>query len=241
MYFVYRHIRLDKNEPFYIGIGTRRFRNSFEQDYQRAFKKSQRTSRWINIINKTQYRVDILIESDNLELIFLKEKEFIELYGRSDLTKGTLVNLTDGGDGGFNMGTEQKTAISNKMIGNKNAVGYIVTNEQKKIVSERFTGNTTWKGRKHKNASKLLISEAKKNVPLSKSHRENTYNTKPHSKQVLCINNNIKYNSICECVRQLFNCHELAIHKTFRNYKHQISFICNNKKESYKGYNFKFV
>ena len=32
MAYIYRHIRLDKNEPFYIGIGS-------DKDYKRAYNK----------------------------------------------------------------------------------------------------------------------------------------------------------------------------------------------------------
>jgi len=41
MYYLYRHIRLDKDEPFYIGIGTKanvKFK-SFNSEYRRAFSK----------------------------------------------------------------------------------------------------------------------------------------------------------------------------------------------------------
>ena len=57
-YFLYRHIRLDKNEPFYIGIGTKRNYSSFKSIYARAFEKeSGRNKHWKNIINKTNYKL----------------------------------------------------------------------------------------------------------------------------------------------------------------------------------------
>lgn len=39
MAYVYRHIRLDKNEPFYIGIGS-------DINYQRAYNYQRRTKYW---------------------------------------------------------------------------------------------------------------------------------------------------------------------------------------------------
>ena len=46
-YYLYRHIRLDKNEPFYIGIGTKEERyKSFEMIYKRAFSKKKRNIIW---------------------------------------------------------------------------------------------------------------------------------------------------------------------------------------------------
>ena len=43
MAFVYRHIRLDKNEPFYIGIGKKIYR---------AYSMKGRNKYWLRIINK---------------------------------------------------------------------------------------------------------------------------------------------------------------------------------------------
>ena len=44
-YYLYRHIRLDKNEPFYIGIGTKVNKKSFlkvTSEYVRAYSKTRR-------------------------------------------------------------------------------------------------------------------------------------------------------------------------------------------------------
>ena len=70
---VYRHIRLDKNEVFYIGIG---------KNLSRAFDKRQRNRYCKFITNKTKYRVDILFDDLSKEEASDKEKEFIKLYGR---------------------------------------------------------------------------------------------------------------------------------------------------------------
>ena len=49
MAYLYRHIRLDKNEPFYIGIG-----GDDKGYYERAYHKiSHRNKHWKNIeLNK---------------------------------------------------------------------------------------------------------------------------------------------------------------------------------------------
>ncbi len=102
-YYLYRHTRLDKNEPFYVGIGTveelHKESHFYRSYYKRAFNKNNRSNLWKNIINKTDYEVEILLESDDYEFIKQKEIEFIALYGRRDLKEGCLVNLTDGGEG----------------------------------------------------------------------------------------------------------------------------------------------
>lgn len=95
-YYLYRHVRLDKNEVFYIGIGTKYAKS--DKYYKRSQKRYGRNKFWKNIANKTKYIIDILIESNDYKFIQEKEKEFIKLYGRRDKNQGTLVNLTDGGD-----------------------------------------------------------------------------------------------------------------------------------------------
>ena len=117
MAIVYKHIRLDNNEPFYIGIGKKR---------DRAFTKHKRSIFWEKIVSKTDYRVEILFDDLTWEEACEKEKEFIQLYGRKDLGLGSLVNLTDGGEGSNNI---------------------IVSNYRKEIASLTHTGekNNKWK------------------------------------------------------------------------------------------------
>lgn len=99
-YYLYRHIRLDNNVPFYVGIGEKvdEFK-SYRREYSRAFDKIKRNDYWKRIVNITDYKVEILLESDDVKFIKEKEIEFVALYGRSNLDKGPLCNLTDGGDG----------------------------------------------------------------------------------------------------------------------------------------------
>lgn len=102
--YLYRHIRLDNNEVFYVGVGMKNYScNGFKSVYFRAFQKNKaRNKFWRNIVAKTDYKVEILLESDDYRYILEKEKEFVKLYGRRDLGLGTLVNLTDGGDNDLN-------------------------------------------------------------------------------------------------------------------------------------------
>lgn len=94
MAYVYRHIRLDKNEPFYVGIAKDEYKNC-----ERAYSKYYRNKHWHNIINKSHYEVEIILDDLTWEEACKKEIEFIKLYGRADLKTGSLVNMTDGGDG----------------------------------------------------------------------------------------------------------------------------------------------
>ena len=55
MAYVYRHIRLDKNEPFYIGIGS-------DMTNKRANEKARRSKFWKKIVAKTDYEIEILFD-----------------------------------------------------------------------------------------------------------------------------------------------------------------------------------
>lgn len=123
-YYLYRHIRLDTNQPFYIGIGTKqenKYKNSFEKTYHRAVSKKNRNDFWKNVVNKTGYKVQILMESDNYKFLENKEKEFIKLYGRVDIKTGLLVNFTEGGSGVLSISDETKDKIRNKLLGHKDS------------------------------------------------------------------------------------------------------------------------
>lgn len=113
-YYLYRYSRKDDNKPFYIGIGTKRKnRNScsITTEYERAYSITSRNNHFLNIINSQDILLDIICESDDLNFIKEKEIEFIKLYGRVDKKTGILVNLTDGGDGNFNMTDEHREKL----------------------------------------------------------------------------------------------------------------------------------
>lgn len=113
--YVYRHIRLDKNVPFYIGIG--KVYDYRPEDYYRAIVKSpsQRNTSWLSITSRSEYEVEIMLENLTWEEAIIKEQEFISLYGRYK-NGGTLCNRTDGGEGckGTKLTQEHKDSISEK-------------------------------------------------------------------------------------------------------------------------------
>ena len=113
-HYLYRHIRLDTNEVFYVGIGTKH-----KKWYTRSYNKTNRNIFWKRVVEKTDYEVEIVLESDDYDFIQQKEIEFIALYGRRNLGTGTLVNLTDGGEGALNAicSEEKREKIRQKNIG----------------------------------------------------------------------------------------------------------------------------
>lgn len=109
-YYLYRHIRLDINQPFYIGIGTQ---YQGYRHYSRA-KNWHKNKYWENIVNKTEYKIEILLESDNYQFILEKEIEFVKLYGRKNNKTGILANETDGGKS--SLGVKQSSETIEKRI-----------------------------------------------------------------------------------------------------------------------------
>jgi hypothetical protein len=173
MYYLYRHIRLDKNEPFYIGIGTiYPNRKTFNSIYLRAFLRCRRSLFWKNITLKTLYKVEIILESENYEFIKQKEIEFIKLYGRKDNGTGCLVNHTDGGEGNtgyiFSEETKEKLRKARKQnlrCGNNKPINQI--NNFGNIIK-------SWKNIKEAadflNVDKSMLSKIVKNKKFYKNY-----------------------------------------------------------------------
>lgn len=111
MRYIYRHIRLDKNEPFYVGIGS-----DTKGYYSRAYRHDNRNPHWHYIVKLTPWEVDIILIDLEWEEAEDKEKEFIKLYGRRDLGLGTLVNLTDGGPGMSNHLASEELKTKRRLI-----------------------------------------------------------------------------------------------------------------------------
>lgn len=180
-HYLYRHIRLDDNSVFYVGIGTKP-KNTFstiESIYPRAYEK-RRNKFWNRIVAKTDYRIDIMLESDDHDFIKQKEIYFIALYGRRDLKKGTLCNLTDGGEG---------------------MIGLVFTDEHKRRLSESN------KGRKTSDETKLRQSLSHKGILWSDEKKEafKPYikwgQDHPSARTLLSLNTGIFYYTVVEASR----------------------------------------
>jgi hypothetical protein len=176
MAYVYRHIRLDKNEPFYIGIGS-----DSDGKYTRSKSKKNRNNHWYNIVNCTDYKIEIMLDDLTWEEANEKEIELVAFYGRRDLNKGTLVNLTNGGDGvvGYKQSEETKKKRSESMKGKKTNEetikkmsesrknlyenGYVSPNKGKKQSEEtKKKRSESLKGKKRPEDVKIRISIANK-------------------------------------------------------------------------------
>jgi hypothetical protein len=105
-YFVYVHYRLDDDEPFYVGKGTR----------NRDRLKAQRGDWWKRIVAKHGYRIERIFYTNYETEAFNRERSLIATLRA--LGK-PLCNLTDGGDGasGFHRTPECIELIAAKQRG----------------------------------------------------------------------------------------------------------------------------
>lgn len=51
-FYLYRHIRLDTNQVFYVGIGKKSKIGSHAKEYARAYEKYNRSAFWRRIADK---------------------------------------------------------------------------------------------------------------------------------------------------------------------------------------------
>ena len=186
-HYLYTHTRPDKNEIFYIGIGTKGKQDLKYGYYIRAFSKYRKNPYWKNIYKlNPNYKVDIILESDDYQLIKEQEIRLIALYGRKNNNTGILANMTDGGDGQINRVWSEESRLKaseakkgkkmpkefveymrKKMIGNKSHLNRTFSQEHRNNLSIAGKGKTAWnKGilmpKEHREAIKKGIANNKK-------------------------------------------------------------------------------
>jgi len=161
---VYRHRRLDTNKIFYIGIGNE----------QRPYCK-RRNKYWNNVVNKTDYSIEIIARNLSLQDACELEIFLISEYGLENLT-----NINSGGEGQFNPDKETRYKIGSGKRGKT------ISEYHKQKLSE-FN-----KGKKHTEESKLKIKE---NHKLAKVVVDLETGIFYNSLMEACKSTNIKYAS----------------------------------------------
>lgn len=182
-YYVYEYIRLDTNEPFYVGKGKRR-----------RWKDIKGRNEWfIKVINKCDVVVNIL--HDNLDENIALDFECWYIHEYKYIIGYDLVNITDGGEStalcgknnpmyGKHHSKETKQKISNsrkdKYYGkNNHFYGKHHTKETRKILSEKAMGRTSpMKGKTGELAScygRSHSSDEKEKIQLSQPTRKSVY------------------------------------------------------------------
>lgn len=176
-YYLYRHVRLDKNVPFYIGIGGKEADKG--EYYYRAKRTSNRNKIWNDVYKGCMGNicVDIVLESNSWAFIKEKEKEFISLYGRKNNNTGILANMTDGGDG---------------------SVGAIYTQERRKKQSDAIKNSPN--NLKGKKLPKSWVDKIR-NAKIGKLNPCYGKTPKHIAKKVIDTETGIVYNSIMDAAK----------------------------------------
>ena len=138
MAYIYKHIRKDTGDVFYIGIGKTK---------RRATDRNNRNDRWTKVVNKVGFEVEIINDGLSWEEACETEKKLIKEYGRADLGEGKLVNMTDGGDGinNYSHSDETRKLMSQRagrcMKGENNPqFGKPLTEEHKQKIRDSKSG-----------------------------------------------------------------------------------------------------
>lgn len=159
MAIVYKHTK-PNGEIFYIGIGVVK---------KRAYSKHGRNRYWHNTVNKNGYDVDIICNDVDYDTAKQIESYLIRYYGRKDLGLGSLVNLTDGGEGCENMSVKEKEKRSKRLANyNKNKKDYSFTQtEEYKLKMSKATSGKGCKKIKDKVTGKIYNSQKQASKELN--------------------------------------------------------------------------
>lgn len=141
-YYIYSHIREDKNEIFYIGLGTKAKGNTIRRIYTRAYDYHKGNPYWSRIVNKTSYKVKILEEFNSLEEVKNREIELIAKFKRK-VDGGYLTNVSTGGESNsgciaWNRGKKLSIDHINKL--SKVNIGKKHSEDTKRKMSEAHIG-----------------------------------------------------------------------------------------------------
>ena len=135
-FYVYRHIRLDTNTPFYVGKGSGR----------RAFRK-ERNKYWKHISNKFGYKIEIILEGLEESDAFNKEKQIIRVYKEFNYCEANLHEGGKGGTAGYKIPKEK--LVNRTQKGEKHPrFGKEHSDETKKAISEKLKGKYFGKSNK---------------------------------------------------------------------------------------------
>lgn len=218
-FYIYRHIRLDSNTPFYVGKGSNK----------RAHIKSGRNDYWTKIVNKHGYRIEIILSNLTEEVAFEKEKYFIELYKSVNLCEA---NITLGGEGacGLSVSAETKRKLSKAYIGRY--IGKVHTEQSRINMSLGSLGQAGSKGRKYS-------QQARKNMAIAHgAHKFDVYQAICIEKPVPKLRKSGVYNKgikIASFLNQNEAAEKLNINQS------DISLCLRKKNKQAKGYIFEYV
>ena len=147
-YCLYFHLKKGTNIVFYVGIG----------DKYRPFVDLDRSKLWHRTANKYGYYV--IIKHTNIDWYNACKLEiaWIKKIGRRDKGLGTLVNLTNGGDGviGYEYTKEQNKENSRKLKEYYKINKHPATGNKRPDLAER-NRNKVWTKEERKNHGKFNL------------------------------------------------------------------------------------
>jgi len=209
--------------PFYIGYGKNNRINEHLNHKRELTRKCHKSSMIISLLNigltPILFKIEENLsfeEANNLEI------ELINIIGRLDKNTGILTNHTDGG-----MGTKNKIlSQESKDKMSASHIGILHTDESKLKMRLNRLGTKM----SDKTKDKLSISKSgKRNAFYGKHHNLDTLSTCKKVYQLDRITGEIikQYPSVMEAER-------------VNNFKH-IHDVCNGKRKSSGGFNWKYV
>lgn len=155
-FYVYQHVRLDTNTPFYVGKGKR--------GTNRSKSKRSRNDYWHNIVKKHGYTIEIIEENLTENQAFQKEIELIALYKSQGYCEA---NIASGGLGraGCKPWNKGKTGLQKH------------TAKSKAKLSKAFKGKNPWNSGKTGIFSEKVL-ERKRQSMIGKNAGKNSGNWK---------------------------------------------------------------
>lgn len=186
-YYVYEWIRLDTNEPFYIGKGKGDRWRRLKRDGNIHFNR---------IVSKIPVAVNILEDNLDEATAFEYEIFYINEYREYGYN---LVNITDGGEGAYNPNRnywgknnpnygngEKITGVKNPFYGKRHSESTI------KILKEKAKLRPPVSDETRKKISKALKGE--KNPFFNVKGKDNHFSIK-----IICLDDNKVFDSMNEC------------------------------------------
>lgn len=153
-FYVYRHIRLDTNTPFYIGKG---------KGY-RAYIKTNRNSYWNNIVSSVGYKVEIVIINLTETEAFAEESSLIKLYKSFGHCEA---NLSDGGEGPSNPSTNTRMKMRLAKLGKPSSVNKQVIDKASGQIYSSVTEAAQKIGLKRTTLNAMLRGQSKNKTNLT--------------------------------------------------------------------------
>lgn len=192
IYYVYEWIRLDTNEPFYVGKG--------HGDRWKTLTR-KKNNHFNNIVKSVPIAVNILHDNLDEQTAFDLEVWYIREY--RDIIGYDLCNINDGGEGNTHSKETRKKlseARKGKEPWNKGKKGKSPTEETRKKMSEANKGKPPW------NKGKVDVFSEETRKKISESNKGRTHSEKSKDKikkskkdkmvHIICLNDKKIYESI---------------------------------------------